>query len=178
MNKDDILSSTGMSAQDIAYSAVFEFINGRIKWEQNTGEQGLFKVILTAMRRDFLDLVREDRAHKRTAVMDTYKNEDDSSGENRQEPPVLESIPDPSKDGFFCEEAAFTAKQIYPFIENDAELKEYADAILYCGCTKREDIATVLGISSQEVTNRQRRIRLALAPWYRRVQVNRKSTGH
>jgi len=178
INKDDVLPATGMSAQDIAYSTVLEFINGRIKWEESTGEQGLFKVIKTAMKRDFLDLVRKDRAHKRTAVMDTYKAEDDSIGEDRQQPPVLESIPDQKTDGFFCEEAAFTAKRVYPLIEDDAELKEYADAIFYLGYTKREDIALVLGISPQEVTNRQRRMRSALAPWYGQVQASRNSKGH
>lgn len=174
---DDILPATGMSAEDLARSAVLEFIRGGIKWDQSTDEEGLYRVVLTAMKRDFLDLVKKGRAYKRTDVLDTYKNEDAPQDQHKKAP-VLENLPDPCNDGFYSLEAAVIARQVYPLIGNNAELKELVDAVLYCGETKREDRAELLGITPQQVTDGQRKLRLRLAPWHRRVHESRKSTGH
>ena len=177
LHREDVLPATAMSAVELTNNIVSEFIKGRIKWDQSTGEEGLFRVIRVAMKRDFLDLVKTGRAYKKTDVLDVFSREGDTI-EGHRKAPVLENLPDPTDSGFYCMDAAFTSAVIYPLIGNDIELKEFVDAVLYCGCLKREDIATVLGVSPQEVTNRQRRLRLALAPWYSRVQASSKPTGH
>lgn len=174
---DDILPATGTSARDLAFATAQEFLRRGARWDENTGEEGLFCVIKTAMRHDFLDLVRKDRAYKRTDVLATFKKEEEPSTKNRSGI-ALADLPAPANNGFDSQEAADLAAQIYPLIGNDSELKEFVDAVLYCECINRREIAALLGISPQEVTNRQRRLQSRLALWRSSVRATSKSTGH
>jgi hypothetical protein len=121
------------------------------------------------MWHDFLDLLKS-HGYDKTDVIDVIK-----AAEDERPGPALEELPDPSAgDGFHSIEAAAIAMKVLPLVEDDPELKEFVEAVLCFGRTKREDIAEILGVTQQEVTNRKNRLRVRLASWYRSVQANRK----
>jgi len=174
---ESILPATGKSAKELAFDAVTEFLKGDIEFHpesKETADKELYLVLRRVMRNDFLDLVRKGRAYQRTDVLDAMQAEGNKWG-NYREPPMMEDLADPSSEGFYQLETAMIARRIAPLLEKDPELKEYADAVLNSRNPKRENIATSLGISLQEATNRQRRLRVKLASWHRSVEASRAS---
>jgi hypothetical protein len=173
--EESVLPATGKSAKELAFDAVIEFIKGKIEFHPESEETAgteLYIVLRKVMRNDFLDLVKKGRAYQRTDVLDATKAEESKWGEY-SERPTMQDLADPSDEGFYELEAAAVARRIAPLLEDDPELKEYADAVLRSKSLKREDIATSIGISPQEATNRQRRLRVRLASWYRSIKANR-----
>ena len=170
--RDDILPATGASPQEFAFDTVLKFANGEFKFRPKsaeTYEKDLLSFLRTVMWHDFLDLLKS-HGYDKTDVIDVIK-----AAEDERPGPALEELPDPSAgDGFHSIEAAAIAMKVLPLVEDDPELKEFVEAVLCFGRTKREDIAEILGVTQQEVTNRKNRLRVRLASWYRSVQANRK----
>lgn len=170
--EEAVLPATGKSAVDLVRDAITTFIKGEIDWEPTSVEtmnKELLALLRHVVRNDFLDLVKDRRAYKRTDVLDIYKDEN-ATGDNKNRALTIEDLPAPISDGFHSLEAAIIKRRIFPLLENDRDLEEYVDAVLRKGASKREDIATLLNISPQEVTNRQRRIRLKLMSWKQDVE--------
>jgi hypothetical protein len=156
-----VLPATGQSAKDLAFSTLTKFIKGEIKWQPNSEEsanQEAYALLKRVMRHDFIDLVKPGREYKRTEVRDARR-------EGKGDGPALEDMADDSLDILYSLEAAVVERQVYPLLEDAPELKEYIHAVLYGNCSKREDIATYLAITPQEVTNRHKRLRARLEPW-------------
>lgn len=88
---------------------------------------------------------------------------------------VLEEMGDVgSEDGFYSLECAMLARKLLPIVEDKPDLKEYLEAVLSFGVTKREDIASVIEKTPQEVTYRRNQLRDQLASWHREVHASRK----
>ena len=173
--RDDMLPATGKSPKDLVFDTVTDFIDGKIKFRAKSAEsyeKDLFHLLRTAMRHDFLDLIKSGD-YDRTDVIDAVRGDDG-------EPfgyvsPVLEELHDSAGcDGFYSLESAVIARRVLPIINDDPELKEFVEAVLCLGCWKREDVASALDITPQEVTNRKRRLDVRLASWYRSIQASRK----
>lgn len=176
LGRDDVLPATGLSPKEFAFDTLIKFIEGGMKFRAKSPEtydRDLFSFLKTAMRHDFLDLIKSHE-YDRTDVIDAVRAFGDE-----QTVPVMEELPDAlAEDGFYSLEAAMIARRVLPLVEDDPELKEFVEAVLCLGCYKREDIAEVLSITPQEVTYRKNRLRVKLASWYRRVQASRKWTSN
>jgi hypothetical protein len=170
--EESVLPATGKSAKELAFDTVTEFIKGRIEFRPTSKESADLELVLLlrkVMRHDFLDLVKEGRAYKRTDVLDPSTDGDDAWGEY-EKGPTLDKLPADSEKGFSSLNAAVVARRVLPLVLDDHELVDYVKAVLVEGCLKREDIATCLQISHQEATNRQRRLRKKLASWKRGIE--------
>ncbi len=168
-----VLPATGKSAKELAFDTVAEFIKGDIEWQPKSDASAqleLFVLLRKVMRHDFLDLVKEGRAYKRTDVLDPSADEKEGWGEYSRER-TLNDLP-AGDEKFYSLNAALVARRVLPLVQGDRELEDYIDAVLRGGCLKREDIAAFLRISPQEVTNRQRRLRLKLSSWKRSVEAH------
>ena len=158
---ESVLPATGQSAKDLAFATLGKFIKGEINWQPRAAEsveQEVYALLKRVMRHDFLDLVKEGREYKRTEVRNAHREADD-------ELPALEDLADDSLNLFHNLETEVVVRQVYPLLQDAPELREYVDALLYGNCSKREDIATYLGITPQEVTNRHKRLQARLEPW-------------
>ncbi len=173
--RDDVLPATGKSPTDLVFDTVTDFIESKIKFRAKsaeTYEKDLFNLLRTVMRHDFLDLIKSGD-YDRTDVIDALRSDD--NGPTGPAGPVLEELHDSSGcDGFYSLESAVVARRVLPIISDDPELKEFVEAVLCLGCWKREDVASALGITPQEVTNRKRRLEVRLASWRRSIQASRK----
>lgn len=170
--RDDILPSTGKSPRGLAFDVITNFIEGGMKFRERsakTYEKDLFNFLKTAVRHDFLDLIKS-HAYQKTEVIDARgREEGDDMGV------VLEELGDlGSEDGFRSLEAAMVARKVLPLVKDEPELKDVVEALLCFKSTKREDIAEVLGITPLEVTKRERQLQVRLASWYRSVHTSRK----
>jgi hypothetical protein len=173
IGEESVLPATGKSAKELAFDTVSEFINGRIEWRPKSSESAdveLYLLLRKVMRHDFLDLVKRGRAYRRTDVLDPSTGGKDTVG--YENGPTLEQLSDTSDDGFYSLDAAIVARRVLPLIMDDPPLVDYVNSVLSAGCLKREDIAAYLQISSQEVTNRQRRLRKRLASWKRSIELS------
>jgi hypothetical protein len=170
---ESVLPATGKSAKDLAFDAVTEFIKGGIAWTPNSDRDAdfdLYLVLRKVMRHDFLDLVKEGRPYKRTDVIDPSSSENEASGE-RVNARVLKDLSSDTDNQFYSLNAALVARRIQPLVQGDQQLVDYVRAVLESGCLKREDIASFLKISAQDVTNLQRRLRKRLASWKQSVEL-------
>lgn len=160
-DQEAVLPGTGMSAVELAHEATVVFIKKQDQYRVKSDEDR-FRIIKTIMRHDFLDLVKDGRAYKRTVILDSTQEND---------PSPLENLPDPN-DGFVSAEAASVARSLYPLTNGEQELKDLIDAVAILGLYKKKDIADFLGKSSTEVTNMQKKLK------YRREQRQKPTTQH
>ncbi|MDQ3816249.1 MAG: hypothetical protein M3362_00995 [Acidobacteriota bacterium] len=164
---ESVLPATGKSAQELAFDTAMKFIKGEVELRPTSEESvevELYRLLRRVMRNDFLDLVKEGREYKRTKVLEPSDGGESTWGEHGNKL-TLADLPGKAEEGFYSLNAAIVARRVLPFIKGDAELENYVDAVLRGGCTKREDIATYLGITVQEVTSLRKKLRLRLAPW-------------
>lgn len=170
--RDDILPATGKSPRGLAFDAITEFIEGGMKFHARspqTYEKDLFNLLKAVVHHDFLDLVKSHE-YQRTKVIDATRSADsDETGF------VLEEMGTGGLEkGFHTLEHAMLARRFFPIVQDEPDLIELLEAILCFGVTKREDIAHILKVTPQEVTNRKNRLRVRLAVWYRSVLASRK----
>ena len=145
---DSMLKGIGSSPVDLAHNAAMEFFRKLDKYNPQSEEE-CFRLSLRIMRNDFLDLIKK-RSYQTTEIIDgTSDNETFSQ---------LENTP-ATNDGFVSAEAALVAHDYYPLAEGEQELIDVIDAVVRCGCEKREDIADLLGITPLEVSNRREKIK-------------------
>lgn len=148
-NDESVLPGTGMSAKELAYSATLEFLKKESEYRPKSDDER-FRLILTIMKRDFIDLVKKGREFQRTVILDATKD-----GDGRSE---FENLPAPD-DGFASAEAALVAYTLYPLTDGEQELIDLIDAVTRCGCRKKEEIADLLSTSPEEVTRRQKKLK-------------------
>lgn len=173
-NADDILPATGKSAKELVFDAVLEFSEGKVDWKPKSLETAhgeLYWLLRRVIRNDFLDLVKNGRAYKRTNVLDTHRGTDAQVNQSISKP-TLDELPDDKSKIEYTIDAVILSRCVLPLIAGEKELEDYVNAVLQAGCYKREDIAAYLNIPPQEVTNRQRTLRLRLASWKRKQDSN------
>jgi DNA-directed RNA polymerase specialized sigma24 family protein len=161
-----ILPGTGKSAEDLVLDTVQEFIRGKnVEWRPKSTDEDPFPLLLVVMRRDFLDLVKKGRAHKRTKVVDSLEEE-----ENRGS--IEQEVVDTEEIFSQAEGDDLTKERVYSLVAGDKELEEYIEAILELDLIRKpKELAEFLGITSDQVRLRQRRVRTKLAGWHRSVMV-------
>lgn len=170
---DDILPATGESAIDLARNIVTRFIEGKIKYKQQSDKDinpEVFGLLKKAMWRDFLDLIKDGREYDRTIVIDATA---DSKKDQAQKSPIKQTVDrfaDCSQLSFEELNKELVLRRVMPCLNGEKHLKEYVRAVVEHGLTKREDIAAFLKIPPQEATNRQRSLRTKLASWARTVR--------
>jgi DNA-directed RNA polymerase specialized sigma24 family protein len=163
---EGILPGTGKSAKDLVHEALMIFIKGKSGWKPKTGQNGASAVLKRVIKNDFIDLLKSS-GHKSTDIVDTYSN--GSVSETQPAAKTLDGLGDPSLslDDLYCPDAVVEARRVYPAIKGDADLVAYVEAVLIFGANTRAQIAQDLGVPLEEVDNRRRRLRTALA-WYER----------
>ncbi len=112
------------------------------------------------MRHNFVDIVRRPGRHKTESIEDRR----DEYGQSQLEStPALDvGLSDLLKRptfGFTDVEARILAESFYPFAEGDQKLIDVIDAVVYCKCRKRREIADWLDASPEEVTDRWEKLR-------------------
>lgn len=158
----DMLKGVGDSPEDCAANAVVEFFEGKkVNWRPKSPDDDPFPLILTVMRNNLIDRVRS-ASHQTTTLVEDISGEDGHhelgslTTVNRQLHDLLNR---PPEFGFSETEARILAESFYPFAEGNQQLADVIDAVVYCKCRKRGDIAEWLGISPQEVTDRWEKLR-------------------
>jgi hypothetical protein len=137
----------GKDALDIAKNAavyVFEkyHLTGPAKTE---GE--LFAIALKAMWHGFLDQVKS-KANRTSVPFDDYEKDHAHDECESVEDEVLGKIEDER-----------VMKEYYSLAEGDEKLNEFIYAVTEMNLTKRQEIAELLMVTPQEVTNMQRKLR-------------------
>lgn len=159
-----ILPATGKSAEDLAVEVVNAFIFGqKVEWRPKQLDEDPFPLLVTVLKHDFLDLVKKGRAYKRTVVVGSLQEQEDLGRIEHEE--GLSAIHTKAED-------AVTKETVYALVKDEKELEEYVGVVLELGLTKQKEIAEFLGISSDQVRNRQRRVRTRLARWHRSVTMS------
>lgn len=161
---DPILTGTGKSANDLVKDALTEFIVKARDWSPSSRERNqaeIFLYVRKMIRNDFLDLIKDGRAHKRTEIIDiTQTQTSNYSGDGA--PPMdgdesLTRMVDELDDSEI-------ARRAYRAVQDEPELKEYLDAILRDGYIKRSQVAFDLGIDLRQATQRRDRLKTRLRP--------------
>ena len=157
--RDDeaVLPGTGVSAKDLVYGAVVEFLKKQATYQIRSDEDR-FRLIVTILKRDFWDLVKRGREHSRTVILD---NEHDGGLSAK-----LANKEDPG-NVFGRVEAQSEAKRFYHLAEGEKELIDLIDAAAEFGHLKKEDLASLIGVSAHELTNMQKKLK------YRRARPHR-----
>ena len=146
---DRVMAGTGKSPADLAGDVIVQLLAGRIAYD---GRRTLLPLLKKALYHDFLD-VKKSAERRTTTILETGL---DAAGEVAGGLEALPATEVPQPD-------VMVRESTYQAIGDDASLRDFACAILECGASTPADIASVLGISTDEVENRRKRIRRKLA---------------
>lgn len=146
VNKTDPMIK-GVGPPDLAQRAIGVIVQKYHHFVDVGSEDDILNLAYRIMWRDFLDLVRSKDYRTKDSLDEIRADQDDFAG-GATGATQYQDLAD--------EEAA---KDFYELAAGDSELIEYIEAVLEVKVYKREVIAELLGISPQEVTNRQRRLR-------------------
>lgn len=146
---DRIMAGTGKSPADLAADVIVQLLQGRIRYD---GQRPLLPLLKKALYRDFLDL-KKSAGRRTTVILDGTMTEGGEMIGGLDSLPATEEFP---SDVLFRE-------TVYEAIGDDQELRDYACAVLEFGASKPADIASLIGISTEEVENRRKRLRRVLA---------------
>jgi hypothetical protein len=157
VDKEDPMIS-GVSPKDLAMEAVLEVLEKYQQAGNPKTEKELFSIAATVMWHDFLDLV-ESSPYKTSLRIDDIVNSRTDHEELARQDGNLKLVEDKQ-----------AAERFYRLADGDQELIDFIDAVVELKVYKREDIAELLGVTPQEVTNRARRLR------YRHTSKERKAS--
>lgn len=132
---------------DFASDAITEFYENRDKYRVRSDDEA-FAVMVTILKNDFKD-ARKSHAHK------TVENDPEQH---------LATVSAQGSDPFSPIEAEELAKKFYPYAKGEQDLTDVIDAAAYLAVeqpepVKRDDIANLLDITRDEVTNRNKRLK-------------------
>jgi DNA-directed RNA polymerase specialized sigma24 family protein len=147
---DRVMAGTGKSPADLAGDVILQLLQGRLGYD---GRRPLWPLLKKALYRDFLDL-KKSASRRTTVILEATENEHGELAGGLDGLPADEDSP---PDVLF-------RQAVYNAIGDDQPLKDYACAILECGAERPADIASVLGITTNEVENLRKRLRRVLAP--------------
>lgn len=160
-NAELVLPGTGVSPEDLAVDATVEFFQGeKVKWCPKNPYEDPFPLVVTVMRNNFIDLLRSADHQKIKLMGDTLGVDGKSTLENI--PALDQGLSDLLNRptiGFTEVEAKILAEYFYPFAESNQDLIDIIDAVVFFKCRKRREIADLLDISPQEVTDRWEKLR-------------------
>lgn len=153
---------TSVSVGVLVNGAAIEFFQWceKGKWKRKTADEDPFPLAFAIMRRNFVDLVRSPGHKRANLLVPTVDAEgvsliDDLPAVEER----LEKLLIKPTAGFGDVEARILAETFYPYAEGRQDLIDVIDAVVYCQCRKPSEIAELLGITSQEVTDRWEKLR-------------------
>jgi DNA-directed RNA polymerase specialized sigma24 family protein len=154
---DRVLEGTGKSPADLAGDVIVQLLQGKIRYD---GRRSLLPLLKKALYHDFLDL-KKSAGRRTTVILEATGSENGKRAERGLDslPAEEESPPD-----------VLFRQTIYEAIGDDQELKDYACAILECGAGRPADVASLIGVTTDEVENRRKRLRRVLAPVRARLE--------
>jgi hypothetical protein len=176
--ESSVLPGTGTSPEDLVYGALTEFIAKQPNWRPTTPENAythLYFFVRKMIRRDFLDLIKDGRAYKRTEIIGARKTR---SGVDASPPDDLPDDHDllAGLVGELNDEEV--SRRAHAAVRGDFELEEYLNAVLTEDCTKCSQVAAHLGITLREAKRRRDRLKTRLTPLKRFIEAGRASKSH
>ena len=153
---DRVMQGTGLSPADLAGGVILQLFRGKIGYD---GRRPLLPLLKKALYHDFLDL-KKSAAQRTTVILEGTENDEGEVIGGLESVPAPEA---PQPDVLFRE-------IVYGAIGNDRELRDFACAVLELGASKPADIASLLGVTVDEVENRRKRLRRVLAPERARLE--------
>ena len=142
---DDILPGTGKTARGLAHDAIVKLLKSG-KWRPGENGREIYGYALTILNSLFIDLLRS-AGSKNTNVMD---------------PAELDTLKPSS--GVSVETQLMDAERIEQIklrLGKDTDGKAYLDALL-AGARTREEIASIMGKTQEEITKIQKRLQYKL----------------
>jgi hypothetical protein len=173
---DPSLTGAGKSPKDLVHEALTEFIIKKTDWcpPAESAQAQLFYYVRTMIKNDFLDLVRDGRAHKRTDIIGAtqrHRGDGDSSDELPSEDVSFRNLTQDLNDDEIIRRA-------YKAVEGEPELAEYLDAVFRDGHTKRSKVASEIGIGIPEASRRRDRLKTRLTPLKRALEAGIAAKSH
>ncbi len=161
---DTLLKGTGKSPEDLAMDTLTMLLSGELNYHRSKGKLDAF--LSRVMDRDFIDLLRSK------AQATVLSSDPGIDGENRAGETTQSRIDKPSNelDPFNTAAAAEFIEQLSNLVRGDAQLEEFAYAVLELGATRPQDIAGLLKTDSTDVQNRKKRMRRRLAEYFGRQE--------
>jgi DNA-directed RNA polymerase specialized sigma24 family protein len=145
------LSSTGVIADDLAQTVLLEALRGE-KVKFRPGGASVVTFLSHVLENDFKDLLRKGTHRlKVTQVLDPAAEKEKDNPQHAQ---IVSDVGD-------CEAGAKRVEiraVLLDLVKGDSELEEYVIAVVDCGAKKPSDQATLLSVSSAEITNRRKRL--------------------
>jgi DNA-directed RNA polymerase specialized sigma24 family protein len=146
VDKEDPMIN-GVAPKDLAQTAVLELIKTYHQIKHSKTEDDFYRLAYKIIRHDFLDLIKSSAYRKNKRIE-----------EINEEKPGQEISP--VEDGNFLKiENKGAAKDYYSLAKGEHGLIEFIDAVLELDVYNREDVADLLGVTPQEVTKRQQKLR-------------------
>jgi len=146
---DKLMEGTGKSATDLVGDVIVQLLQGKIRCD---GKRPLLPLLKKALYHDYLDM-KKSAGRRTTVILETQEK---GSGEMTVGLDSLPTTEDPPPDVLF-------RQSVYEAIGDDQGLRDYAYAILECGAATPADIASLLGVTTDEIENRRKRLRRVLA---------------
>jgi hypothetical protein len=157
---DLVVSGTGRSIEDFLAQVLGDYAIGKIKHQPSKGE--LISLLGKALKRDVHDALIRKRSHLREENRDvTPAPSDDGMGTEK----AIDGLPHPgpSVDDLFDEQEY--KDRVRAALSAEPDLVDMADTVFELNIDKRQEQADVLGISTQELDNRKKRLRRRLVEY-------------
>ena len=157
---DLVVSGTGRSIEDFLAQVLGDYATGKIKHHSSKGE--LISLLGKALKRDVHDALIRKRSHLREENRDvTPAPSDDGTGTEK----AINGLPNPgpSVDDLFDEQEY--KDRVRAALSAEPDLVDLADTAFELNIDKRQEQADVLGISTQELDNRKKRLRRRLVEY-------------
>lgn len=134
-------------AADLAMNAAVDVFEKYHQTGPAKTEDELYAIAFRAMWHDFLDQIKSG-ANRTNIPMEEYEMENAGHSVGGLEDEVLERI-----------EVERVRQKYYSLAQGEQELIDYMDAVLELKVYKREDAADLLGVSRDDITNMQKKLR-------------------
>jgi hypothetical protein len=157
---DLVVSGTGRSIEDFLAQVLGDYATGKIKHHSSKGE--LISLLGKALKRDVHDALIRKRSHLREENRDvTPAPSDDGTGTEK----AIDGLPHPGPfvDDLFNEQEY--KDRVRAALSAEPDLVDLADTVFELNIDKRQEQADVLGISTQELDNRKKRLRRRLVEY-------------
>jgi hypothetical protein len=157
---DLVVSGTGRSIEDFLAQVLGDYATGKIKHHSSKGE--LISLLGKALKRDVHDALIRKRSHLREENRDvTPAPSADGTGTEK----AIDGLPHPgpSVDDLFDEQEY--KDRVRAALSAEPDLVDLADTAFELNIDKRQEQADVLGIGTQELDNRKKRLRRRLVEY-------------
>lgn len=151
------IAGLGVSVEDFVGNVLAEYVEGRLVHESARGD--LFSLLAAAMRNDIIDALRK-AAHAREDARRSLPRE-----EKRDGSPSLDELPAQAIELVARMDEERFRKRVRDAFRNEPELAHLVTAVLEQDLTKPQEIAAALGISTEEVHNRKKKLRRRLVEY-------------